>query len=184
MQWLGHLCQQLKRQEPPKQVKQQFAEDGSSAPDAAAGAHELSPAIQMALTALLSHPLPTIKVRDLRGHVWQPCVFKACHHSHYVRDSVTMKLQRSAGALSCCLSFVACFCQKKTSGQHGLLKLSVWISGSTALLEPFPHCKCIYTGVSGLDCSSATELILAPSRKVLSKTGVGPDAQNDRPSTP
>ncbi|KAK9819111.1 hypothetical protein WJX74_003105 [Apatococcus lobatus] len=62
MSWLRDVRHQLEQQEPPKQARQQFAEDGSSSADIPAASPELSPAIQMALTALLSHPLPSIKV--------------------------------------------------------------------------------------------------------------------------
>ena len=62
LQWLTSLHSQLRQQEPPKQLTKQFADDGSAA-QAAPASPALSPMIQMALAALLSHPLPSIKVR-------------------------------------------------------------------------------------------------------------------------
>ena len=62
MSWLGDLRHQLKQQEAPKQAKQQFVDESGGPADVSPAGPELSPAIQMAITALLSHPLPSIKV--------------------------------------------------------------------------------------------------------------------------
>ncbi len=67
LKWLGSLKQQLQQQEAPKQQKKQLGETDDAALTANAELHEMDKITQMAMLALLGHPLPSIKV-SLKDH--------------------------------------------------------------------------------------------------------------------
>ena len=105
MQWLGSVKQQLQQQATPKQQKQQLGEEGSTA--SPADLPGLDIILQMAVLALLSHPLPAIKVSCRKcGKTKADWLFPRVDHyvraqdlAHLVMGSTSNTIAECADAL-------------------------------------------------------------------------------------